>query len=118
MEQSKERHSLEEILREVEQQSLSPSDLTEPTADGQQESEGTGSLGTLFSDPALLAKLPALLRVVQTLTDGGPKQDERRPESPEQLLCALRPYLSEGRKQALDTMMRVLRLGESIKSLK
>ena len=122
MEESRERRSFLDILSEVEQDdALSRGDASEeqPSRDVKPSSgEGTGGLGMLLSNPELLAKLPGLLRVVQSLTEPPPKQEASRPESPEALLCALRPYLNDSRRQALDAMIRVSRLSASLKTLK
>lgn len=119
------RHSLEEILTEIEQdealrtEGSSSQSQTAHTADqGEMAGEGSGGLGALLNHPELLAKLPMLLKAVQTLTEpvaGG--KDCKRPDSPVALLCALRPYLNDNRRQALDTMIRVSKLSESLRSL-
>ncbi len=121
--QDKAGHStLEELLASVE------ADDSLREADGEKEGEhpsatgvageGTEGLGALFSNPELLSKLPALLRVVQTMTAPSPPLPDKRPQTPEALLCALRPYLGEGRRQALDAMIRISRLSESLRSLR
>jgi hypothetical protein len=75
-------------------------------------------LGALLSRPELLAKLPLLLKAVQTLTEPAAKEKEiKKPDTPVALLCALRPYLNEHRRQALETMIRVSKLSESLRSL-
>jgi hypothetical protein len=125
MQESTARHSLEEILTEIEQdeglrgQGSSSESQTARTAEqGEVASEGGVGLGALLSHPELLAKLPLLLKAVQTLTEpvAGSK-DCKRPDSPVALLCALRPYLNDNRRQALDTMIRVSKLSESLRSL-
>ena len=120
--QDKAGHStLEELLASVEaDESLREADEAKgedrPSATAA-SGEGTEGLGALFSNPELLSKLPALMRVVQTMTAPSPPLPDKRPQTPEALLCALRPYLSEGRRQALDAMIRISRLSESLRSL-
>ncbi len=129
--------SLEDILTAVEQDpTLSAAesesgmsqaeqhttDFSATFADGgasqKQEASAASGLGALFSQPDLLVKLPGLLRVVQSLTEPTSKGQTSKPGSPVTLLTALRPYLNDHRRQALDTMIRVSRLSESLKSLK
>ncbi len=118
--------SLEDIITAVEQDAT----LAADTAPHQEErgdateasaSEGgtadMGGLGALFSQPELMSRLPALLRIVQTMTEPMPKGECQRPDSPVALLRALRPYLNDHRRQALDTMIRISRLSESLRSL-
>jgi hypothetical protein len=76
-----------------------------------------GGLGELLARPELISKLPTLLKIAQTLTAPSPPISDKRPETPEVLLCALRPYLGEGRRQVLDIMIRISKLSETLKSL-
>jgi hypothetical protein len=122
MESSSAKHSFEEILAAVEQDpSLTSGQVPEagekaPSASA--EDSPLLGLGSLLSRPDLLAKLPLLLKTVQSLTEPLPEaKNDKRPDTPVALLCALRPYLNEQRRQALDTMIRVSRLSESLKSL-
>ena len=78
--------------------------------------EGRG-LGELLSRPELLSKLPMVLKIAQTLTAPSPPISDKRSETPEVLLCALRPYLGEGRRQVLDIMIRISKLSETLRSL-
>ena len=113
--------TLEELLASGEaDESLRDADDTR--GDNQQDAtaktrEGNEGLGALFANPELLSKLPALIRVVQTMTTPSPPLPDKRPQTPEALLCALRPYLGDGRRQALDAMIRISRLSESLRSL-
>ena len=116
--------SLEQILTEVEQDvtlagEKRTSEATPAEAEqipqGEQETVG---LGALFSQPELMLKLPGLLQVVKSLTEPPAKEHPAKPASPVNLLTALRPYLNDQRRQALDTMIKVSRLSESLKSLK
>ena len=125
---NRDHHStLEELLAAVEQDVTLRGEASKEVggAEGQPQGEaafisadgGAGGLGALLSHPELLSKLPALIKVVQTLTEPTPKGELQRPATPVALLCALRPYLNDHRRQALDTMIRVSRLSESLRSL-
>lgn len=115
--------SLEDIINEVEQNGT----LSQDAQPHGQKEEGTSAeqggtadvagLGALFSQPELMSRLPALLRVVQTMTEPVSKGACTKPDTPVALLSALRPYLNDHRRQALDTMIRISRLSESLRSL-
>jgi hypothetical protein len=112
--------TLEELLSAVEgDESLRSA---ESTSSGEQN-EGQGGaldglgLGELLARPELISKLPTLLKIAQTLTAPSPPISDKRPETPEALLCALRPYLGEGRRQVLDVMIRISKLSKTLKSL-
>jgi hypothetical protein len=121
MQEATSRHTLEEILSAVEQDEALKSALSDtPSEPSGEEGQGDalGGLGALLSRPELLAKLPLLLKAVQTLTEPAAKEKEiKKPDTPVALLCALRPYLNEHRRQALETMIRVSKLSESLRSL-
>lgn len=114
--------SFERILSDVEQDESLKNDTAQETLSADAEAkrnippEGAG-LGALFSHPELLSKLPLLLRAVQTLSEPAAKPVEKRPETPAALLCALRPYLSESRQRTLDTMIKLSKLTEALRSM-
>ena len=83
--------------------------------DGADAGAGASLLGAM--PPELLAKLPQLLRALSTMTEPLPHA-AGRPESPEALLCALRPYLNEQRRQLIDTMIRLARLSGTLGALR
>lgn len=121
MQEATSRHTLEEILSAVEQDEAlksAPSDTPSEPSGEEGQGDVLGGLGALLSRPELLAKLPLLLKAVQTLTEPAAKEKEiKKPDTPVALLCALRPYLNEHRRQALETMIRVSKLSESLRSL-
>jgi hypothetical protein len=123
MQASSAKHSFEEILAAVEQDPSLASEQWqeasgEDTRSTPEDDSPLSGLGSLLSRPELLAKVPLLLKTVQSLTEPLPEaKNDKRPDTPVALLCALRPYLNEHRRQALDTMIRVSRLSESLKSL-
>ena len=87
--------TLEELLTSIETDDTlkGGQEETEQTigqSDDRSGEQGAG-LRALLSNPELLAKLPALIKVVQTLTTPSPPVADKRPETPEALLCALRP---------------------------
>ena len=120
MQEEGHKRTLGEILDQVEQdQTLLGGSSAEQESRAENTEAGEGSiLGGLLGNPELLSKLPVLLQVVGALKDDGLGGEVRRPDTPEALLCALRPYVSEGRRQALDAMIRVSRVSASLKSLK
>ena len=107
------RATLEDILAEVEQDATLATNGGADDAAGEERAQAVNGLGALLSHPELMAKLPTLLRAVQSLTEPMHGAD-RPPHSPEALLCALRPYLNESRRRALDTMIRIARLSDSL----
>ena len=113
--------SFEEILSSVEEDESLKSEVSQEgstdQAASEQASPGGVGLGALFSHPELMAKLPVLLRAVQTLSEPTEKPTEKRPSTPAALLCALRPYLSESRQRTLDTMIKVSKLTEALRSM-
>ena len=78
-------------------------------------SDGASLVGAI--PPELIAKLPLILKALNTMSAPLPQRVER-PETPEALLCALRPYLNERRRQLLDTMIRIPRLSGTLGSLR
>ena len=106
------RGMLEHILNEVENDATLSADSKGASEAGGGSSEA-GEMGAFSLPPELMARLPSLLRAVQSLTEP-PKGSDTPPHTPEALLCALRPYLSEPRRRALDTMVRIARLSESL----
>lgn len=121
MQETTSRRTLEEILTAVEQDETlksAPADAPSEPSGETGQGDALGGLGALLNRPELLAKLPLLLKAVQTLTEPAASEKEiKRPDTPVALLCALRPYLNEHRRQALETMIRVSKLSESLRSL-
>ena len=118
--------SLEDIISAVEQDETLSAGTPSPheeqpdapsASSAEQGTADVGGLGALFSQPELMARLPALLRIVQTMTEPVSKGVCTKPDTPVALLTALRPYLNDHRRQALDTMIRISRLSESLRSL-
>lgn len=90
-------------------------------AETETETEKSPSLpvgaSPLAASPALLEMLPALL----SSFGGRPLSGTGRGKGPmgerEALLCALKPFLSPARREAVDTVLRVARLRELLQGL-
>ena len=85
-------------------------------------------LGAILSDPAMLERLPQIIAVMKPLLGAIPPTEQKAPptvsitESPalcrEHLLLALKPFLSPGRRDAVDSILRISKLGAVFKQLK
>ncbi len=82
-------------------------------------------LAALLSNPAMLEKLPQMLAVMKPLMSmPAPKSNAAPPPaaSPEicreQLLISLKPFLSHSRCEAVDTIIRISKLGHVLEQLK
>ena len=86
--------------------------------------EGPSGLSGILNDPALLAGLPSLLAAAKPLLAGlspqSPKEEPPKslPVCRDNLLLALKPFLSPERRQAVDTLLRVAKLGEILGQIK
>ena len=84
---------------------------------------GDGLAG-LLSDPAMLEKLPQIMAVLKPLVaaGGSPTQVSKQSPSPQRdrdnLLLALKPFLSAERRDAVDLIMRLSGLGNVFRQLK
>ena len=109
----------------------------EPTLGGDQLSGGD-LLSTLLSNPDVLSKLPTVISAIkpfmemmgsqsaQTSAPPQGKADEKPSpstlhheghDSRTALLCAMKPYLSAERRQAIDYIVKLGRLGDILKTL-
>ena len=85
-------------------------------------------LGAILSDPAMLERLPQIIAVMKPLLGSlAPSEPSAQPtvnvsESPalcrEHLLLALKPFLSPTRREAVDSILRISKLGAVFKQLK
>lgn len=86
-----------------------------PQADG---------LAALLSNPQMLEKLPQMMSVIGPLMGGvgepmGPHSQEKNSETcRNDLLVALKPFLSPERCRAIDLMLRISKLGNVLKQIK
>ncbi len=81
----------------------------------------TDGLAGILSNPAVLEKLPQMMATLGPLLGGmggtvGKPADKSEPDSipvcRDNLLLALRPFLSPERRQAVDSILRISKLGE------
>ena len=81
-----------------------------------QEKEPTEETANLIPQipPQLLSKLPTILSLLSG-TDGGKKS--KKETEREALLCALKPYLTENKVQAIEKIIKLSRLGDLLSSL-
>ena len=114
---------------------------SEPTAGA---SGSADILSSLLSNPELIAKLPTIIASIkpiieilgksgigsneavsvaslpqksEAVTVQAAKTDRGNPDSRTALLCAMKPYLGEDRRQAIDYIVKLGRLGEILKTL-
>ena len=104
-----------------------PTESQEPSAPASNPM-GNDGLAKLLSDPALLAGLPQIIATVKPLlsslsipTSAVPSKEASPKSIPvcrDNLLLALKPFLSPKRCQAVDSMLRIAKLGEILGQLK
>lgn len=87
-------------------------------------------LATVLSNPELMARLPQMMAMLRPMMEGvgvvgGPKDlasAQGRKKSSEdyrnELLCALKPFLSPERQHAVDAMLRISQLGNVLRHIK
>ena len=96
-----------------------------------------GLLSTILANPEIISKIPAIISsvkpIIDSLTHQSPTADvpvsaspvtkENAPhgksgeDSRTALLCAMKPYLSEERRNAVDYIVKLSRLSEILKTL-
>ena len=101
-----------------------------PSVDSQnQTSIGTATspsdgLTSVLSDPQMMAKLPQMMAMIGPLlgASSDTAQTHRQEKTAEicrnDLLLALKPFLSPERCRAIDTMLRIAKLGNVIRQIK
>ncbi|MBQ9760238.1 MAG: hypothetical protein IJW16_02690 [Clostridia bacterium] len=99
-----------------------PSTTQESTAPAPSAPDG---LSRVLSDPALMEKLPQIMAMLApALSASAPQKTDAvpasvLPRSPtadrDNLLLAIKPFLSSGRRDAVDTILRLEKLGELLK---
>ena len=108
-----------EPKEEAAQDSLPVSAPVAPTADG---------LASVLANPELMAKLPQMMTMLGPMLSAGgglsgkPSNALPHKKSSEDcrndLLLALKPFLSPERCRAVDTMLRISKLGNVIRQIK
>ena len=90
-------------------------------AETETETEKSPSLpvgaSPLAASPALLEMLPALLSSFGGRLPSGTGRGKGPMGEREALLCALKPFLSPARREAVDTVLRVARIRELLQGL-
>lgn len=90
-------------------------------AETETETEKSPSLpvgaSPLTASPALLEMLPALLSSFGRRLPSGTGRGKGPMGEREALLCALKPFLSPARREAVDTVLRVARIRELLQGL-
>ena len=70
-------------------------------------------LSAITADPEIIKKLPEVISLVSKLSAPQKKDDKRS-----RLLLALRPYLSDRRRAAIDRLITMNAIGDVLKSIK
>lgn len=79
---------------------------------------------SILSDPSIMAKLPEVISVLRPMLGNVGHEKEHTKSAPHAgdrrmaLLCALKPYLSPRRCEAIDYITRISRLGDVMKNFK
>ena len=102
----------------LKEESPSPNSSSEarPTS-AQPTSSGLPDIGSLLSSPELMSKLPEVLEAIKPLVNTG-KPHSDAPDKRLALLCALKPYMSEHRREAIDYITKINKLGGLFNNLK
>lgn len=83
-------------------------------------------LSALLSNPAMMEKLPQMIAWLKPMMESAipqvPKDQSAESLKPElcrdQLLLSLKPFLSPSRREAVDTLIRIAKLGTVFQQLK
>lgn len=97
-----------------------------PSEDDDSKSTDTTATGpeSILSDPSIMAKLPEVISVLRPMLGNVGHEKEHTKSAPHAgdrrmaLLCALKPYLSPRRCEAIDYITRISRLGDVMKNFK
>ena len=98
----------------VTNSAVTPAPIGENTADG---------LASVLSNPALMAKLPQIMSMLTPMLSSPPtpahnEAHKSTEDHRNDLLLALKPFLSPERCQAVDTILRIARLGTILRQIK
>ena len=106
--------TLEQLLDEIEarQEGVDVPSRQEP-AKGSGEVSSSPELASAAM-LQLVGKLPALMSVL----GGTPKNSSRGTPDPQALLCALRPYLNDRRREEIDSMLQLWKIRSLLQSLR
>ncbi len=104
-------HDLLTRLLDEAEASPSPEVSPPPAAVTPASADAAPLLGGLLSNPALLSALPTLL---ETLSPGGASARKAPPDRHTALLCAIKPYLGDARRETVDTLLRLARIWDAL----
>lgn len=132
---------LTELIKSVTS-SDAPPPKTDPIAEATTQASAPSSdiLSAILSNPDLISKLPTIISTVKPILDmlGGAARSSEQKSVPTvasstekevsaptkggqdrraALLCAMKPYLSHDRQDAIDYIIKLSRLGDVLKSL-
>ena len=96
------------------------------SAEEEKKEEGRNKtdMGTMLSDPVILSKLPEVISVLRPMLEPSAKASPPSGEHSSAvdhrtaLLCALKPYLSPKRCEAIDYFTRISKLGDMVRNMK
>ncbi len=83
-----------------------------------------GGLGGLLSNPDVMSKLPQVMATIAPMLGGEGNSGAKSHSSPRHedkrtaLLCALKPYLSPRRCQAIDYIIKLEKIGSLLHTIK
>ncbi len=101
--------------------SQTPPDSNSAVAPISTDALPTDGLASVLSNPALMAKLPQMMSMLgPMLSSASPPntQSKSSEDCRNDLLLALKPFLSPERCQAIDTMLRIAKLGTILRQIK
>ena len=82
-------------------------------------------LSAILSNPAMLEKLPQIMTMLKPMMASAPAvptvappREKSMADCRDDLLCALKPFLSPERREAVDSLIRIAKLGIVLKQLK
>ncbi len=136
-------HDQDDMLSSILQKLSKPDAATSPPPQSSSPQSPMGDiLSSLLSNPEMLAKLPSLLSSVKPIIDmlgigsqasasvpasaatdiqssvaALPSSRAASADSRTALLCAMKPYLSHERQNAIDYIVKLSKLGDILKTL-
>lgn len=104
---------------------FSPDPVTEASKpSGAGASPLADGLSSVLSNPAMMAKLPQIMELLRPMIQAPPTRSSSHPDphkSPEtcrnDLLLALKPFLSPERREAVDVILHIAQLGNILRQL-
>ena len=119
-----------------EAETSAPSEVSAPSAPDTAPAISLDGLGNALNDPALMARLPQMIELLRPMLSGGSGEKAQQTEGAipasashtggkrrgredcrDELLLALKPFLSPERCEAVDAIIRIARLGNVLKTL-